>query len=310
MNRLAGIISISLLVVGCQKKENPYDATGTFETDEVIISAQQSGEILELNINEGQNIAQNAVIGKIDVSNLQLQKQQKEASLKALSQKTYDANPQLELVRKQLAVQQSQLAQQIHEQKRLVNLVRAEGATQKQLDDANAGIDQTRKQIAATEQQLNLYQSNIETQNRSILSESDPAAKSVAIVDDQIRKGTIINPIGGTILTQYAFAGEYSTTGKALYKIADISTLNLRAYITESQLSKIKLGQKVSVLIAQGEGKTKKYEGIISWISNKAEFTPKTIQTQDERANLVYAIKIKVKNDGYLKIGMYADVKF
>lgn len=209
------IIGIAALGTACQNKENLYDATGTFESDEVIVSAQQAGEILDLSIHEGQNIKQNAAIGRIDVSNLQLQKLQKEASLKALNQKTYDPNPQLELTRKQLAVQQVQLAQQLHEQKRIANLVRTEGATQKQLDDANAGIDQMKKQIEATQQQLNLYQSNIETQNRSILSESEPTEKAVAIVDNQIQKGTIINPISGTILTQYAFAGEYANIGKA-----------------------------------------------------------------------------------------------
>jgi HlyD family secretion protein len=150
----------------------------------------------------------------------------------------------------------------------------------------------------------------VATQNRSILSESKPLAKRVAQLEDQLKKANIINPASGTVITKYAEEGEVTSAGKALYKIADLSTMTLRAYITGTQLSQVKLGQGVKVLVDDGDKKYKEFTGTITWISDKAEFTPKTIQTKDERANLVYATKIKVKNDGYLKIGMYGEVKF
>jgi HlyD family secretion protein len=150
----------------------------------------------------------------------------------------------------------------------------------------------------------------IATQNRIILSEGKPLEKRVAQLDDQLKKANIINPVNGTVITKYAEAGEMTSSGKALYKIADLSTMTLRAYITGTQLSQVKLGQTVKVLVDDGADKYKEIPGNITWISDKAEFTPKTIQTKDERANLVYAIKVKVKNDGYLKIGMYGEVKF
>ncbi len=166
------------------------------------------------------------------------------------------------------------------------------------------------KQIEVTKQQIALDESNVSTQNRNVFSEKDPLEKSVAQIQDQINKGRIINPINGTVLTKYALAGEMITTGKALYKIANLDTLTLRAYITGSQLTTIKLGQQVQVLIDKGKKEYSQYAGTISWISDKSEFTPKTIQTKDERADLVYAIKIRVKNDGFIKIGMYGEVKF
>jgi HlyD family secretion protein len=173
----------------------------------------------------------------------------------------------------------------------------------------SAKVDEAQKQIAVTKQQLKLYTSNISTQNRSILSERAPLQKSVEQVENQISKGQIINPISGTVLSKYAMEGEMAAPGKALYKIANLDTLVLRAYITGSQLASIKLGQQVNVRIDDGNKKYKNYKGKISWISNKSEFTPKTIQTKNERANLVYAIKIRVPNDGFLKLGMYGEMK-
>lgn len=161
-----------------------------------------------------------------------------------------------------------------------------------------------------TQQQVNVQKNNVATQNRSILSEGKPLEKKVAQLNEQLQKTNITNPITGTVLTKYAEAGEVTSTGKALYKIANLSTLNLRAYITGDQLPQIKLGQQVTVLIDSGANHYRKLPGTITWISDKAEFTPKTIQTKEERANLVYAIKVKVNNDGYLKIGMYGEVKF
>ncbi|MBD0287747.1 MAG: HlyD family efflux transporter periplasmic adaptor subunit [Flavisolibacter sp.] len=309
MNNKIFYIAFALALIGCTNKP-AYDASGTFETDELIVSAEQSGAIISLPFREGDTLHAQQKVGAIDVTNLLLQKQQREASVHAITLKTVDAAPQLALVRKQLSVQGAQLQQQLRERTRLTNLVNADAAPRKQLDDINAAIDQLQKQMAATRQQIQLYQSNIGTQNRSILSEKQPAEKSVAIIEDQIKKGTIINPINGVVLTKYALQGEYTRIGKPLYKIADIHQMTLRAYITGSQLPQVKLNQRVKVYIDQGKDNHKEYPGTITWISDKAEFTPKTIQTKEERANLVYAIKIRVPHDGFLKIGMYGEVKF
>ena len=195
-------------------------------------------------------------------------------------------------------------------QARIQNLLKADAATKKQLDDINYAIESTKKQMKVTQQQIDVQISNVATQNRGILSEGKPLKERVAQLNEQIQKTNITNPITGTVLTKYAEAGEVTSVGKALYKIADLSTLNLRAYVTGDQLPQIRLGQQVTVLIDSGANHYRKLPGTIIWISDKAEFTPKTIQTKEERANLVYAIKVQVKNDGYLKIGMYGEVQF
>jgi HlyD family secretion protein len=307
---VAILFAFALLVSACHQNKIQTDASGVFESDEVIVSAEQSGKILHFPIKEGDTLSKGAIAGNIDMSNTILQKQQVQATIAALRQKTTNPRPQTELVKKQLAVQQSQLAQQLRERTRTENLLKADAATQKQLDDINAQIDQLQKQIAVSQQQIALDDSNIATQNRTITSERDPLEKSVAQIQDQINKGMIVNPISGTVLTRYALEGEMTTTGKALYKIANLDTLTLRAYVTGAQLTSVKLGQTVKVYVDQGTKDYKEYAGQVSWISDKSEFTPKTIQTRDERANLVYAVKIRVKNDGYLKLGMYGEVKF
>jgi HlyD family secretion protein len=301
---------LAVLASSCNQNKLKTDASGVFESDEVIVSAQQNGQILSFPIKEGDTVRKGAIIGNIDMSNTVLQKQQVQATIQALGEKTTNPQPQIELVKKQVAVQQSQLAQQLKERARTENLLKADAATQKQLDDINALIDQLKKQIAVNEQQIALDQSNIATQNRTIFSEKAPLEKSVAQIQDEINKGQIVNPISGTVLTKYALQGEMTTVGKALYKIADLDTVTLRAYITGAQLTGIKLGQLVKVYIDDGSKKYKEYPGQVSWISDQSEFTPKTIQTKDERANLVYAVKIRVKNNGYLKLGMYGEVKF
>jgi len=249
-------------------------------------------------------------VGQIDVKIVELQKAQTEASIAALSEKTVAPSDQAELVRRQLEVQKSQLSQQLREKTRTENLVKADAATRKQLDDINAAIDQMKKQIAVLEQQLKLNTYNTNTQNRSILSEKVPMEKAAAQLQEQINKGQIINPTNGTVLANYALQGEMQVVGKPLYKIANTETLDLKAYVSGIQLLQIKVGQYVTVRIDDGKDGYKKYQGTINWISSKSEFTPKTIQTKNERANLVYAIKVTVKNDGYLKIGMYGEVLF
>jgi HlyD family secretion protein len=304
------ILSILMLVFsGCKTGEVNYDASGTFEADEVIVSSELAGKILSFNVQEGMVIAKDSIVGIVDSKHISLQQGQVEASIKALSEKTADVQPQVQLLQNQLAVQQSQLKSLLHEKARLENLVKADAATGKQLDDMNAQVDVAKKQLDVTQQQMAVQRNNVATQNRGILSEADPLKKRSEQLQDQLQKSNISNPIAGTVITKYAEQGEITAAGKALYKIADLSSLNLRAYITGEQLPKIKLGQIVKVLIDDGEKKYKEYSGTITWVSDKAEFTPKTIQTKEERANLVYAIKVKVKNDGYLKIGMYGEVK-
>jgi len=299
----------AIIASSCNRNQLKTDASGVFESDEVIVSAEQSGKILSFPVKEGDSLHKGAVVGNIDMSNVMLQKQQVQATIQALHEKTTNPLPQVALVKKQLAVQQSQLAQQLREKTRTENLLKADAATQKQLDDITAMIDQLQKQIAVSEQQIALDNSNIATQNRTVFSEKNPLEKSVAQIQDQINKGQIVNPLTGTVLTRYALEGEMTVTGKALYKIANLDTLTLRAYITGAQLTGVKLGQTVKVYTDLGEKNYKEYTGQVSWISDKSEFTPKTIQTKDERANLVYAVKIRVKNDGYIKLGMYGEVK-
>jgi HlyD family secretion protein len=254
-------------------------------------------------------LGKDSIVGSVDATSIDLQQQQVEASIRALNEKTSSPAQQVQLLQNELTVQQSQLDNLLHEKTRIENLLKADAATGKQLDDINSQIDVAKKKMTVTQQQIAVYKNNIATQNRSILSEADPLKKRIAQLEDQAQRANIINPVSGTVITKYAEAGEITSAGKALYKIADLSELNLRAYVNGVQLPIIKLGQQVKVMIDQGEKKYKEYPGTIIWISDKAEFTPKTIQTKEERANLVYAIKVKVKNDGFLKIGMYGEVK-
>ena len=248
------------------------------------------------------------IVGEIDSTSLSLQKKQVQATIQSLSEKKANVTPQVDLLQKQLAVQQSQLQNLLHEKTRFGNLLKEDAATGKQVDDINAQIDVLKKQLAVTKQQINVQQNNITSQNRGIMSEGKPLEKQIAEINNQIQKANIVNPISGTVITKYAEAGELTATGKALYEIADLREMTLRVYISGDQLSQVKLNQTVKILIDNGANAYKEMKGVITWISDKAEFTPKTIQTKDERANLVYAIKIKVKNDGYLKIGMYGEV--
>ncbi len=299
----------AIVFTACKNTENKFDASGTFEADETIVSSELSGKLVAFTAAEGMQIAKDSVVGMVDAKNIALQQEQVEASIKALNEKTANVQPQVQLLQNQLAVQQSQLNNLLHEKTRIENLLKADAATGKQLDDMNAQIEVAQRQMAVTKQQINVQLNNTATQNRGILSEADPLKKRVVQLQDQAQRANIINPVSGTVITKYAEQGEITAAGKALYKIADLSSLNLRAYISGVQLPQIKLGQTVKVMIDDGAKKYKEYSGTIIWISDKAEFTPKTIQTKEERVNLVYAIKVKVKNDGFLKIGMYGEVK-
>lgn len=299
----------SFLIIGCNGNGNGFDASGTFEADEVVVSSSANGKILFFNLDEGSVLAKDSVVALVDPTGLSLQKEEVEATIQALGQQTLDVNPQIKLLNDQMTVQQSQLNNLLHEKNRIENLIKLDAATGKQLDDINAQIDVVNKQMAVTQQQINVQKNAVGTQNRGILSQQKPMEKKAAQLADMLNKTNIRNPIQGTVITKYAEAGEITTMGKPMYKIADLSELNLRAYVTGRQLPKIKLNQPVKVMIDDGAKKYKEYSGFIIWISDKAEFTPKTIQTKEERANLVYAIKVKVKNDGYLKIGMYGEMK-
>lgn len=303
------LLAILFLLVACSTKKNQFDAEGNFEADETIVSSELPGRITQFSVNEGDTIAAGTVIGKVDVLTISLQKEQVEASISALGQKTMDASPQVRLLQDQIAVQQTQLQNLLQEQSRVERLVKLDAATGKQLDDIRFQVDAQRKQMAVTKQQINVQINNTNSQNRSVLSEAAPLRKRAEQLIDQMNRANIINPTNGTVIAKYAEVGEITAAGKALYKIADLSIITLRAYVTGDQLSAIKLGQPVTVFTDKGKDAYTQYPGTITWISGKAEFTPKTIQTKDERANLVYAIKIKVKNDGLLKIGMYGEIK-
>ncbi len=306
--KIISTLFMAFFVIACNNNKQPFDASGTFEADEVVVSAEMPGQLLTLNVQEGDSIELNKIVGEIDAQNLALQKEQVQASIKALSEKTADTEPQVLLLQKQLAVQQSELQNTLYETTRLQNLFKQDAATGKQVDDIHAKADVQKKQIAVTQQQINVLRNNVATQNRSVLSETKPLEKKVAQLNEQISKANIVNPVQGIVLTKYAEAGEFVPAGKALYEIANLSEMTLRAYISGDQLSQVALAQQVKVRVDNGANAYKEFSGVISWIADKAEFTPKTIQTKDERANLVYAVKVKVKNDGFLKIGMYGEV--
>lgn len=308
MNKRILIPAIFFMLASCSSKDHEVDASGSFETDDVVVSSELGGKILAFHVQEGDSLAADSVVGEVDAENTRLQKEQVEESIRSLGDKTSDVSPAVQLLRDQLAVQQTRVANLEHEKTRVQNLVSQDAATGKQLDDISFQLESAKKELVVTQQQIKVQQNNVATQNRSILSEGKPLTKRVAQLDDQLKRASIVNPISGIVTTKYAEEGEFTSPGKALYKVADLSTLTLRAYITGSQLSQVKLNQPVKVFADNGADKYREYSGTITWISDKAEFTPKTIQTKDERANLVYAVKIKVKNDGYLKIGMYGEV--
>ena len=296
MKHFIFLLLLTGLFSACQKQVKPYDASGTFEAVETIIPADASGIIKTLDVDEGQLLDSGVVVGYIDSTQLYLKKKQLEAQIKAILSKKPN-------IAKQLAAYEEQLKQAEHEKARIERLVKADAATTKQLDDATTQVIVIRKQIEA-------IQSSLSITSTGLSEETGPLFTQIEQVKDQLHRCLIVNPVKGTVLTTFAEPFEMAMPGKALYKIADLSVITLRAYITGDQLPDRKLGDKLTVLVDDGNKQYKSYEGTIVWISDKAEFTPKTIQTKDERANLVYAIKIRVPNDGYLKIGMYAEVKF
>lgn len=283
-------LGLLLLMTGCGRHEPSYDAFGVFEATEVVVSAEVTGTILALEAMEGEPVKAGAIIGHIDSTQLTLKKHQLEAMLRGVKHRRPDTDIQLAVLEEQRRTARTEL-------NRLENLVKANAATPKQLDDLRA-------QAAVLERQLAASRSTLETTTRGLSEEETALGLQIDQLADQLDKCTLRSPLDGVLLVRYAEPGELAVPGKPLFKVADTDHFFLRAYVTADQLATVKVGQRVTVHADYGK-KTQAYEGTINWIATTAEFTPKTIQTKDERANLVYAVKVAVKNDGGLKIGLY-----
>ncbi|MFH0865352.1 MAG: HlyD family efflux transporter periplasmic adaptor subunit [Bacteroidota bacterium] len=286
------IIFFSLiLLAACKSSSDKSDAYGTFESTEVTISSESAGKIIWVKFEEGEQLKAGDTVALIDTVQLSLKHDALIAQKNAASNKSSYITAQVNVLEEQKKTSQV-------EKDRLEKLFKDGAATQQQLDNINGVIAVYDKQI-----------SSIETTNAPVLNETEAYEKQIAQMNDQIGRSYIVNPIDGTVLTKYSEANEIVIAGKALYKIAGLDYIYLRVYVSGAQLPSLKLGQTVKVLADKNESEMKEYEGTISWISSTAEFTPKIIQTKKERVNLVYALKIKVKNDGTLKIGMPGEMK-
>lgn len=295
-NMKSTLFLLALTIFSCNNNDGEFDATGTFEATETIVSSEATGVLRAFTLEEGEVLKKGQRVGAIDSTQLYLNKLQLRENQKAVLAGRPDVRTQIEATKKE--IENARV-----ERRRIENLVKGEVANQKQLDDINT-------RLAVLEARLAAQENSLKTTIATITEQSNAINVQLLMVEDQLRKCAIINPINGTVLTKYAMENEMTLPGKALYKIADLSALTLRAYVSGGQLSLFKLGQAVDVLVDAPNDQYKTYKGTITWISDKAEFTPKTIQTKDERANLVYAMKILVKNDGFLKLGMYGEVKF
>ncbi|WP_310395622.1 HlyD family efflux transporter periplasmic adaptor subunit [Hymenobacter sp.] len=294
---LAGrLLATALLFGGCQAEAPRFDASGNFETTEYVVAAQAQGQLLRLAVTEGDELPAGRVVGLIDTVQLYLRKRQLQASQQAVRQQTPNVSSQLGALAQQVANLQ-------RERKRVVSLVRADAVPAKQLDDLDYQLATARQQVAA-------QRSALGTQARGTSAQAEPLRVQVQQVNDQLRQARVVNPVAGTVLTVYVQPSEVVSYGQPLYKIGDTKMLVLRAYVAGDQLTRVKLGQAVKVLVDAPGGQRRAAPGRVQWISSKSEFTPKVIQTKEDRVNLVYAMKIAVPNDGSLKIGMPADVLF
>lgn len=291
---LTFLLLLSLLVSACQPEEPTADAYGSFEAREVMVAAEATGPLLFLEVAEGATLDSGQIIGLVDTMPLHLQREQIEARIRAIRRKTQHTQPQLDI----LLAQKSNLERELH---RLQGLLAKQAVPEQQVDDLKGKIDVVQQQMAATRDQIN-------TANRSILAEIEPLQAQLRSIEDKIERCTIVNPVSGRVLTQLVEPEEMTMAGKPLYKIADLSELTLRAYVSGAQLPQIALGQDVEVWIDQDAETNQQLPGTITWIAEEAEFTPKIVQTKEERVNLVYAIKVRVPNDGRLKIGMPGEV--
>jgi len=285
-------VIIGFGVTGCSKNNDKADAYGNFEAIKVTVSAQGTGQLLKFNVEEGDTLAKNEQVGLIDTTDLHLQKLQLEAHKKSL-------HAQIANIAAQTAVLEEQKTVAVTDLSRIQRMIKDSAATPKQLDDATGKVNVLNKQIISSQTQKGV----IDSQIHSIDSQ-------IAQINEKILKSRVINPISGTVLVRYAEAGEVATYGRPLYDIANLKYINLRVYVSGAQLPKIKLGEKVKVIVDKNAKENRSLTGNITWVSSEAEFTPKNIQTKDERVSQVYAVKVKVRNDGTLKIGMPGEIEF
>lgn len=296
MKQLLAMAGTVLILTACANKEKNYDATGTFESTETILSAEQSGTLLDFNVSEGGNVSPGQEVGVVDTTQIWL----KILQLETMREVYQSQKPDKE---KQIAVTRQQLTKAQKEEKRYRELVNDGAVPSKMLDDAIS-------QVKVLQRQLDAQISSLSTSTKALDKQMAATDVQVKQLRDQLRKCHVVTTVGGIVLEKYVECGEFVATGKPLLKVADMENMFIRSYVTSSQLQTLKVGQKVKVMADYGEGQRKEYDGTISWISNHSEFTPKTILTDDERADLVYAMKVAFKNDGFAKIGMYGEVKF
>jgi HlyD family secretion protein len=287
---------LAILFSACGNKPDDFDATGSFEADEITVSSEATGKILSFDVVEGQEVAANEILGAIDSVQLYLSRLQLIQNISSVTSSRPDVNTQIAALKEQIVKQQTERA-------RVQNLLEAGAATPKQLDDIQAAI-------AVLERQLAAQQSTLQNSLHSLDAQRSAIEIQIAQIEDRLAKCRISSPAGGTVLAKYTAAGELAVTGKPLFKVADMKHVFLRAYLTSAQLADIRTGQAVTVFADFGGGRRREYKGAVAWISDKCEFTPKSIRTKDDRENLVYAAKIAVENDGYIKIGMYGEVVF
>ena len=289
------LVCLSFMIAACGGSEKDYDATGTFEATETTVFAEQSGVLLSFDVNEGDMIEAAREVGLIDTTQTWLKILQTDAT-KTVYQ---SQKPDME---RQIAATRQQLAKARQDEQRYRELVADGAAPSKMLDDATS-------QVKVLQKQLDAQISSLSTQLSTLNSQVSTADVQKAQLLDMLHKCHIMTPTKGTVLEKYVERGEFVSVGKPLFKIADTESMYLRAYVTSAQLQHIKIGQQVKVFADYGDGQRKEYTGTISWISSRSEFTPKTILTDDERADLVYAVKVAIKNDGFVKIGMYGELK-
>ena len=296
MKKIIAMAGVALVLNACGRKERQYDATGVFEATETTVYAEQTGALLTFNVEEGDTVGRNREVGLIDTTQLWLKMKQAEA-MKSVYQ---SQKPEQE---KQIAVTRQQLAKAKQDQQRYKELVADGAAPGKMLDDANSKVEVLQRQLDAQLSSLRVNTNALDKQ----MDATDVQAEQLR---DQIRKCHILVPAKGTVIEKYVERGEFVSAGKPLFKMADTENMFIRAYVTSAQLENIKTGQKATVFADYGNGEKKEYEGRVTWISSRSEFTPKTILTDDERADLVYAVKVAIKGDGYVKMGMYGEVLF
>ena len=296
MKKIIAMAGVALVLNACGRKERQYDATGVFEATETTVYAEQTGALLTFNVEEGDTVGRNREVGLIDTTQLWLKMKQAEA-MKSVYQ---SQKPEQE---KQIAVTRQQLAKAKQDQQRYKELVADGAAPGKMLDDANS-------QVEVLQRQLDAQLSSLRVNTNALDKQMDATDVQAEQLRDQIRKCHILVPAKGTVIEKYVERGEFVSAGKPLFRMADTENMFIRAYVTSAQLENIKTGQKATVFADYGNGGKKEYEGRVTWISSRSEFTPKTILTDDERADLVYAVKVAIKGDGYVKMGMYGEVLF